>query len=35
VTTESEAPAATSPSTPPVRDSSLGIGSLKGSNPNE
>jgi len=34
-TPEPEAPAAASPSTPPVRDSSLGIGSLKGSNPNE
>src|SRR5271156_1694339 len=35
VTNESEAPAAASPSTPAVRDSSLAIGSLKGSNPNE
>jgi hypothetical protein len=35
VTPESGAPAAASPSTPAVRDSSLAIGSLKGSNPNE
>jgi putative iron-dependent peroxidase len=35
VTNESEAPATASPSTPAVRDSSLAIGSLKGSNPNE
>jgi putative iron-dependent peroxidase len=35
VTNESEAPAAASPSNPAVRDSSLAIGSLKGSNPNE
>jgi porphyrinogen peroxidase len=35
VTNESEAPTAASPSTPAVRDSSLAIGSLKGSNPNE
>ena len=35
VTPEPGAPAAASPSTPAVRDSSLAIGSLKGSNPNE
>jgi porphyrinogen peroxidase len=35
VTDVPETAPAASPSTPPVRDSSLGIGSLKGSNPNE
>jgi porphyrinogen peroxidase len=35
VTNESEAPATASPATPAVRDSSLAIGSLKGSTPNE
>jgi porphyrinogen peroxidase len=35
VTDVPEAASAASPSTPPVRDGSLGIGSLKGSNPNE
>jgi putative iron-dependent peroxidase len=35
VTNASEAPATASPSIPAVRDSSLAIGSLKGSNPNE
>ena len=35
VTNQSEAPAVASPSTPAVRDSSLAIGSLKGSNPHE
>jgi porphyrinogen peroxidase len=35
VTDAPEAATAAPPSTPPVRDGSLGIGSLKGSNPNE
>jgi putative iron-dependent peroxidase len=35
VTDAPEAAAAATPSTPPVRDGSLGIGSLKGSTSNE